>query len=77
MPDDLLPLDGEALLVLDAVAKDDAYQLAGLTRAVVGEGRPAWSARLTVTPYAWDQTTDAAGRRDQPGPIPLAISRLR
>ena len=58
MPDDLLPFDGEAFLVLDAVAEDDAYQLAGLARAVVGEGRPA-------------------GRRDQPGPIPLAISRLR
>jgi hypothetical protein len=41
MPDNLPPFDGEAFLVLDAVAKDDAYQLAGLTRAVVGEGRPA------------------------------------
>ncbi len=41
MPDNLLPFDGEVFLVLDAVAKDDAYQLAGLTRAVVREGRPA------------------------------------
>ena len=40
MPDNLLPFDGEAF-VLDAVAKDDAYQLAGLTRAVVGKGQPA------------------------------------
>ncbi len=36
MPDNLLPFDGEAFLVLDAMAMNDAYQLAGLTRAVVG-----------------------------------------
>lgn len=40
MPDNLLPFDGEAFLVLDAMAMNDAYQLARLTRAVVG-GRPA------------------------------------
>ncbi len=40
MPDNRLLFDGEAFLVLDAMAKDDAYQLAGLTQAVIGEGQP-------------------------------------